>query len=355
MDDFYSEMKDVLEQSFNSKVEEPKLSSYSSQSSSIYAEAAALVPINPRRWPAFTAGSAANSEMPQLGDKLTTPLDNLVVTKEYLETAQSDLQWRSRLWQVGEDTVAINIASEVAGDVGAFAAGASANKIAEKYMNEMINTELTKNEPERLNFEIFKQVAREQNVDPSTVRGTGVFREFVPEYLRDDICDRPERYARPKSWNNFGEEGGEDVIDTIVPKPRIPGNGGQSSNLPSSSSSFSSSSNSTVSDSTVSDKNYDEGIFDKIVNFIAFGTGKMVNFLSFGGSSGPEPTATIASSSSAEEAEKARDNAERSLMGGWFNLDNYGSGYPLCPMDPSHPSLNPPPFSAPFTCFPDDL
>ena len=58
----------------------------------MYAEA--LVPINPRRWPAFDAGSAMASDMPDIGDKIKTPLENLLVAKEYLETAQSDVQWR---------------------------------------------------------------------------------------------------------------------------------------------------------------------------------------------------------------------------------------------------------------------
>ena len=52
-----------------------------------------LIPVNPRRWATFTAGSAMASEMPQFLDKIQTPIDNLVVAKEYLETSQSDLQW----------------------------------------------------------------------------------------------------------------------------------------------------------------------------------------------------------------------------------------------------------------------
>jgi len=32
--------------------------------------------------------------MAELGDKLQTPFSNLLVAKEYLETAQSDAQWR---------------------------------------------------------------------------------------------------------------------------------------------------------------------------------------------------------------------------------------------------------------------
>ena len=54
------------------------------------------MPINPGRWPAFTAGSSMSSDMPDFTDKIKTPLDNLLVAKEYLETAQSDIQWRDR-------------------------------------------------------------------------------------------------------------------------------------------------------------------------------------------------------------------------------------------------------------------
>jgi len=54
--------------------------------------AKALVPLNPRRWPAFVAGSAAASDMPEFGDKIQTPFNNLVVAKEYLETSKSDVQ-----------------------------------------------------------------------------------------------------------------------------------------------------------------------------------------------------------------------------------------------------------------------
>ena len=168
------------------------------RSSSIFAEA--LVPINPRRWPAFAAGSAMASDMPDIPDKLQNSLDNVRVMKEYLETAQSDLQWRDRFWKVAQDTMIINLASETGGDLGSFGAGAVSNKIADGYMNEMVVTEVSKNQQEKLNLEIFKQTAREQDIDVSKVRGTGLTREFVPDYMQEDICEHPERNARPNSW-----------------------------------------------------------------------------------------------------------------------------------------------------------
>jgi len=44
-------------------------------SSTIFTEA--LISINVGRWPAFSAGSAAASEMPDLSGKLSTPFSNL--------------------------------------------------------------------------------------------------------------------------------------------------------------------------------------------------------------------------------------------------------------------------------------
>jgi hypothetical protein len=178
----------------------PQKISAKKKSSSMFAEA--LVPVNPRRWPAFMAGSTMSSEMTDIKDKLQTPLDNLRVAKEYLETSQSDLQWRAWIWQIAQDTATINIASEQGDVVGSFGAGAASNKIADGYMNEMVITEGTKNEQEKLNLEMFKQTAREQGKDVSKIRGTGLMREFVPDFMKEDICERPERNARPDSWED---------------------------------------------------------------------------------------------------------------------------------------------------------
>jgi len=186
------EMLDSTSNSENTKISRP---------ASIYAEAAAsaIVPYNPRRWPAFVAGSAMANDMPDIGDRIKTPLDNLQVAKEYLETAQSDVQWRARLWQVAEDTTSVNFSCEFGDAVGSFSAGVASNKIADGYMEEMVNTAVTMNQQEELNLEIFKQTARDQNKDPFKVRGTGLSREFVPEYMQGDICKRPERNSRPDS------------------------------------------------------------------------------------------------------------------------------------------------------------
>lgn len=168
----------------------------------------ALAPLNPHRWPAYVAGSAMSAQTGQPGksdmatqltfeQKLKTPLDNLNVMKEYLETAKSDSQWRGRFWQVLDDIQKVNLASELGGDVGAFAAGAAANTIANSYVREMIDTGWDQTPQEKLNLQIFKQTAREQGVDTSEVYGTGLMREFVPPFMKEDICIRPEKNPSP--------------------------------------------------------------------------------------------------------------------------------------------------------------
>ena len=69
-------------------------------------------------------------------------------------------------------------------------------------MAEMIDTEVNKNYQEKLHLEMFKQTAREQGKDVSKVRGTGLMKEFVPDFMWEDICERPERNARRNSWED---------------------------------------------------------------------------------------------------------------------------------------------------------
>ena len=140
--------------------------------------AKALIPVNLRKWPSYVAGSVMACDMPEFGDKIQTPVNNLIVAKEYLETAKSDIQWRHRFWQLSQDTFSINGACEMGGDVGSFGAGATANKIADRYMNEMFETEATLRKSEALNQRIFEQFAQEKGKNPSMVRGTGIIRQF---------------------------------------------------------------------------------------------------------------------------------------------------------------------------------
>lgn len=156
MDDFYSSMKEmgILESQENS-------CKNTLESTSTYV-ADALVPINVNKWPAFIFGSAAGSDMPDLSAKLGTPFANVQVAQEYLATAKSDVQYRSRFWQVVEDITTINAMCEMGGNTRSFAAGAMSNKIADKYMNEMVETELTLNLNEELNMEIFRVTAKKE-------------------------------------------------------------------------------------------------------------------------------------------------------------------------------------------------
>lgn len=215
MDDFYTEMRSTLEDIENSQATLKSRDSgvLTSYCPGLFAEA--LVPINPHRWPTFVAGSALANDMPDIGDKIKTPLDNLLVAKEYLETSQSDIQWRDRFWKLTEDTVTINSYCEFGDDSGSFLAGAMSNKIADGYMDEMIETCATLTKQEKLNNEFFKLVAKDQGMDPSSVRGTGVTREFVPDFMRGDLCDRPERNARP-----FDDDPGQGPVeDGIILNP----------------------------------------------------------------------------------------------------------------------------------------
>lgn len=163
----------------------------------IFAEA--LIPLNPTRWPTFAAGSFFNSDMPEFTDKLTIPQHNLIVAKEYLETSQSDTQWRDRVWKIAKDTlsISINLQAEIGQDVGAFGAGVTSNKIADDMMDEMYETAVTLTNTEKLNGRIYKQLAVENNVNPNLVRGTEAFRQFVPKSSRHNILNRPVRNTRP--------------------------------------------------------------------------------------------------------------------------------------------------------------
>ncbi len=337
MDDFYNEMKEVFDSLPKKAAKDIMIShdSLSTRESSFFPSTEALIPLNPRRWPAFDAGSAVASESPEIIDKVLNPLDNLRVAVEYLETSKSDVQWRARFWTVCEDTLTINTACEVGGDAGSFMAGVSSNKIAEKYMDEMIDNQISTNKQEELNFEIFKQVAREQGVNVDTVRGTGLTREYVPEYMKGDIFDRPDRNARP-TWDNNGGLEDDGIGPHFRPSnPVNPSNDDGSLNLPRQSSYNSPS----YSDESISNINKDDGnIFSKLWDSLGLG----------GNSANPGGTTCESQFStpqlSTEEADRMRDKAERALLGWLFDGDGGGAVQPMCNPDPSHPSNNPPLF-----------
>ena len=70
-------------------------------------------------------------------------------------------------------------------------------------MEKRVNTELTLNSVEELNLKIFQQEAEKFGFSSENVRGTGVFREFVPQNLQSDLCDRPPRDSRPNDLKNM--------------------------------------------------------------------------------------------------------------------------------------------------------
>lgn len=259
MDDFYNEMKSTLQDIESSNLVAQKQDSYGMLQTyfpTMFAEA--LVPINPIHWPSYVAGSALSNEMPEFGDKIKTPLDNLVVVGEYLETPQSDIQWRDRLWKVVEDTITINLSCELGQGAGSFGAGVLSNKMAENYMNEMVETSLTLNTREKLNQKIFQQVALDRGLDPSIVRGTGVNREFMPDSMKGDIFDRPERNARP-SDDDPGQGGLPD--GAILDNPNNPNDLGGSNN-----SVFASASCSVETET-------ENSLLDRFFNLFGFGAG----------------------------------------------------------------------------------
>lgn len=67
---------------------------------------------------------------------------------------------------------------------------------------------------EKLNEMIF---AEEQGLNPSQVRGTGVFRQFVPKSSRGNILDRPPRGSRLLWANKVGHHRGRRPLGFVTP------------------------------------------------------------------------------------------------------------------------------------------
>lgn len=136
--------------------------------------------------------------------------------KDYLDYSKSDVQYRDRFWEICEDTATINLLAET-DNTGAFAAGGYSNICAIKYMNNMVETELTMNSREGLNMKIFQMEANSLGIDPSIVCGTGLARENVPLFMQDDICKRPERGSRPTGLF-LGDSDGPSLDGPVVTK-----------------------------------------------------------------------------------------------------------------------------------------
>ena len=182
MDDFHADMYHLLK---NIKQKNKKASSLNEMSSSsVFVDG--LVPINPNYWSSHWAGSIFYDELPQLKDKVDT-LENIKNVEIYLETSQSDVEYRDPAWTATTNTMVVNLMAELGGQPGAFFSGHYANLCADKYVNEEIQRAMTLNDEEKVNLRIFQSVAIQKNIDPDMVQGTGSFREFVPDYMKK-IC-----------------------------------------------------------------------------------------------------------------------------------------------------------------------
>lgn len=204
----------------------------------------------------------------------------------------------------------------------------------------MVENTVSINKQEELNLQIFKQTAKEQGIDPNKVYGTGVAREFVPEYMKGDICERPERNSRPNSWGNNGGFTDDGIImDSNSKKPNSgsPANDGGSlsgpfeNNFDSSSYSAESSSN----NNDIDDIDYPNTIFGRMANCFLDFLGLGFRFCEGSGSGGSETNLQCGPSPSPIEAERKCEEAEQTLGGGGILLIN---------SDISHPSNNPPPY-----------
>jgi len=109
------------------------------------------------------------------------------------------------VWEVGQNTITINGMCEIGGDLGSLT-----NKMADKYTDKTIETVAFPNSQEQLNRRIFEQTAIDKGMNFSKVRGTGGQREYVPDYMKSDLCERPEHGARPKPFEN--DDSSEDGI-----------------------------------------------------------------------------------------------------------------------------------------------
>ena len=161
---------------------------------------AAIVPVNPRYLVLHSLGSRIpnvkgtndvfKTKTDVISEALNTPVANFKTSCEYLYRSKSEVEYRSRFWRVTRDTAVVN--ALCINDAGAFLSGVYASDVAEKYMKEMIDRELFPNEIEKLNMQIYKQVAKSKNISPDVVEGTGLFRDFVREEDKVDLCKNPK-------------------------------------------------------------------------------------------------------------------------------------------------------------------
>ena len=162
----------------------------------------------------FIIGSGVASQETDAYMRFTQALDNLENAKFYLESSKSYSQYRYRLFRVGRDTFIINVFASN-GNEFAFTAGRFANQIAEEYLQEIFETNYDLRETEKLNMEIFKMMASSEGRDSNTVIGTGVFRENVPEYMKELLYIIPDKEnSRPKDHNRPFNQNSQKAADS---------------------------------------------------------------------------------------------------------------------------------------------
>ena len=88
-------------------------------------------------------GSSIYDESPDLKDRISRLLENLKGIEFYLETSQSDVQYRDRLWKVKRDTAIVNALCEYRGYPGAVVSGRLANMYAYQYVDEQMETRIS--------------------------------------------------------------------------------------------------------------------------------------------------------------------------------------------------------------------
>jgi len=101
--------------------------------------------------------------MIEFANKLCPPFINMQAVQDYLATSQSDTQVRARLWTVVEDVATINSMREMGSTVELFNVSAISTKMADKYVDEIMDTALNHNLAEELKTEIFRATAKEDN------------------------------------------------------------------------------------------------------------------------------------------------------------------------------------------------
>ena len=169
---------------------------------------AAIVPVNPKHLPSYIAGCQVANTRNGIFDReytILTPAANLKTGIEFLERAKSDSEYKLRFYRVVQDTAIVNLLCEVLDPIGGTIAGAYATDRAEDYNREMADKCFSMDNMEKLNLEIYKQVAKSKGLDPNDVEGTGINRNFVPDSQKSDLCDKPDKNALV-TWDDKKDE-----------------------------------------------------------------------------------------------------------------------------------------------------